>query len=84
MYDYYKDTLPRPNCRKLIDEILSRLPSADAILNFLRGVAVDVGGKDVIFEVAESGDEGYAQSVLVRAGIRTVVKGAGSKPVVLR
>jgi hypothetical protein len=84
VYDYYKGALPWQNCRKLIDEILSRLPSADAILNFLRGVAADIGGKDTIFEVAEKGDEGYAQSVLIRAGIKNVVKGVGTKPIVLR
>lgn len=64
--------------------IISRMPSSDSILNFIKAVASDLGGKDVIFECAENGDIDFAKSVLAKVGINDVKKGSEKKPTVLR
>lgn len=84
VYEYFGRSLPKANCRLLVDCIISKLPSSDSILNFLKSVSSDIGGKDVIFEVAEDGDVSYAKSILSKVGIKDVVKPGNVKPQVLR
>lgn len=84
VYNYYKNQLPMNNCRLLVNGIISRLPSSDSILNFIKAVASDLGGKDVIFECAENGDIDFAKSILAKVGINDVKKGSEKKPTVLR
>lgn len=84
VFDFYNRSLPVQNCRVLIDSIISKLPSSDSILNFIKTVSSDIGGKDVIFEVAENGEEAYAKGILNKVGKREVVKSKGVKPKILR
>ena len=84
IFEYYGRNYPVANCRKVIDCIINKLPSSDSILNFIKSVSLDVGGKDVIFEVAENGEESYAKSILNKVGIKEVVKSNGVKPRILR